>query len=270
LRFHYLDAVRFENHTLGYVKIVSAMSTKSDSVRSLFESPQPYLERRRYNINIRAETVQYFLRNRDFTRILDVGCGDGSVSIPLLNVRRELTLLDLSSNMLSIALSKVPPVLRNDVQAINQEFLSANLAPRSFDVIICLGFLAHVDSPKAVIAKIAQLLRPNGIVIMQSTDSSGLPSRLGILYRCVLEAFGRMNYRYTLTNSAQVIEMFVGCGLKLSNIYRYSLPGLPGIDRVFSQQSLYKCVRLAHGSAENNYNTWPGKECIYLFESARI
>ena|ERR1700693_551726 len=246
------------------------MSPKLDEVKSLFESPQPYLDRRRYNINIRADTVQYLLRNREFTSILDVGCGDGSASIPLLNPQRNLTLLDLSSQMLSIAQSQVPPSLSRNLQAINQDFLAANLAPQSFDVIICLGLLAHVDSPKTVIEKIAQLLGPTGIVILQSTDSSGFPSRLGIAYRRVLEALGRMNYRYTLTTSAQVIEMFADCGLQLSNIYRYSLPGLPGIDRIFSQQALYKCVRLAYGSAENNYNTWPGKECIYLFESTRI
>jgi 2-polyprenyl-3-methyl-5-hydroxy-6-metoxy-1,4-benzoquinol methylase len=246
------------------------MSPKLDEVKSLFESPQPYLDRRRYNINIRADTVQYFLRNREFTNILDVGCGDGSASIPLLNPQRSLTLLDLSSQMLSIAQSQVPPSLSRNVQAITQDFLAADLAPHSFDVIICLGLLAHVDSPKAVIEKIAQLLGLTGIVILQSTDSSGFPSRLGIFYRRILEAFGRMNYRYTLTTSTQVIEMFADCGLQLSNIYRYSLPGLPGIDRIFSQRALYKAVRLAYGSPENNYNTWPGKECIYLFESTRI
>jgi 2-polyprenyl-3-methyl-5-hydroxy-6-metoxy-1,4-benzoquinol methylase len=242
------------------------MSPKLDEVKSLFESPQPYLDRRRYNINIRADTVQYFLRNRQFTTILDVGCGDASASIPLLNPQRTLTLLDLSSQMLAIAQSQVPPTVRQNVQAINQDFLAANLPLHSFDVIICLGFLAHVNSPKSVIQKIAQLLRPNGVVIMQSTDSSGFPSRVGIFYRRILEAFGRANYHYTLTTSAQVIEMFADCGLRLSNIYRYSLPGLPGIDRIFSQRALYKSVRLAYGSAENNYNTWPGKECIYLFE----
>jgi ubiquinone/menaquinone biosynthesis C-methylase UbiE len=246
------------------------MSPKLDEVKSLFESPQPYLDRRRYNINIRADTVQYFLRGREFTTILDVGCGDGSASIPLLNPQRSLTLLDLSSQMLSIAQSQVPPTVRQNVQAINQDFPAANLAPHSFDVVICLGFLAHVDSPKAIIEKIAQLLRPGGIVIMQSTDSSGFPSRVGIFYRRILGAFGRVNYHYTLTTSTQVIAMFANCGLRLSNIYRYSLPGLPGIDRIFPQRALYKCVRLAYGSAENNYNTWPGKECIYLFESARI
>jgi len=241
------------------------LSTKIDQVKSLFETPEPYLKRRRFNINIRAETVQYFLRNRDFTRILDVGCGDGSASIPLLAAQKSLTLLDLSENMLSIALSKVPPDLRQNVQAINQDFLSASLEPHSFDLIICVGLLAHVDSPKHVIDKIARLLSPNGVVVMQSTNSGGFLSRVGISYRRILEAFGRLKYHYTLTTANQVIQMFAACGLELSEIYRYSLPSLPAIDRILSQRALYNYVRLAYGPAQNNYNTWPGKECIYLF-----
>lgn len=241
------------------------MNTKINEVKSLFEAPEPYLKRRRYNIDIRSETVRYFLRNREFTRILDVGCGDGSASIPLLNAEKSLTLLDLSQNMLAIAQSNVPPDLRQNVQPINHDFLSASLEPRSFDLIICLGLLAHVDSPKDVIGRIAQLLRPNGIVIMQSTDSGGVLTSLGVSYRRILEAFGRMKYRYTLTTTNQVVQMFAACGLELSEIYRYSLPALPAIDRIFSQRALYNYVRLAYGPAQNNYNTWPGKECIYLF-----
>jgi len=245
------------------------LSTKIDEVKSLFEAPEPYLKRRRFNIDIRSETVLYFLRNREFTRILDIGCGDGSASIPLLAAQKTLTLLDLSTNMLSIALSNVPPDLRQNVQTINHDFLSANLDPRSFDLIICLGLLAHMDSPKDAINKIAQLLSPNGVVIMQSTDSGGVLTRLGVSYRRILEAFGRMKYRYTLTTTNQVVQMFAACGLELSEIYRYSLPSLPVIDRIFSQRVLYRYVRLAYGPAQNNYNTWPGKECIYLFTATR-
>jgi 2-polyprenyl-3-methyl-5-hydroxy-6-metoxy-1,4-benzoquinol methylase len=241
------------------------LSTKIDQVKSLFETPEPYLKRRRFNINIRAETVQYFLRNRDFTRILDVGCGDGSASIPLLNNEKSLTLLDLSENMLSIALSNVPPDLKQNVQPINQDFLSANLEPHSFDLIICLGLLAHVDSPKDVIHRIARLLSPIGVVVVQSTNSGGFLSRAGVSYRRILEAFGRMRYRYALTTADQVVQMLAACGLELSEIYRYSLPSLPGLDRILSQRALYNYVRLAYGPAQNNYNTWPGKECIYLF-----
>lgn len=241
------------------------MSPKIDEVKSPCEAPQPYLDLRRYNIAIRAETVQYFLRNREFTTILDVGCGDGSASIPLLNPQRELTLLDLSSNMLSAALSKVPQSLRHNVHAINEDFLTANLEPQSFDAIICLGFLAHVDSAKDVIGRIAQLLGPNGIVIMQSTNSAGFLSRVGVSYRRILECFGRMKYRYTLTTSYQVIQMFAAHGFQLSEIYRYSLPSVPGLARILPQRALYNYVRFAYGSAQNNYNTWPGNECLYLF-----
>jgi 2-polyprenyl-3-methyl-5-hydroxy-6-metoxy-1,4-benzoquinol methylase len=249
----------------SFTYLGEVLSNKIDDVKSLFEAPEPYLKRRRFNITIRAETVRYFLRNREFTRILDVGCGDGSASIPLLTAQKRLSLLDLSTNMLSIALSNVPRDLRQNVQTINHDFLSANLEPRSFDLIICLGLLAHVDSPTDVINKIAQLLRPNGLVITQSTDSGGFSTRVGISYRRILEAFGRIKYRYTLTTAHEIIQKFAACGLELSEIYRYSLPSLPAIDRIFSQRALYTYVRLVYGPAQNNYNTWPGKECIYLF-----
>jgi hypothetical protein len=127
-----------------------------------------------------------------------------------------------------------------------------------------------VDSPKNVIDRIAQLLRPNGVVIIQSTDAAGILSCLGSSYRRILEALGRIKYRYALTTKNQVVQMFAAHGLALSETYRYSVPGLPGMDRLFSQRALYNYVRFAHGPAENNYNTWPGKECIYLFKSARI
>ena len=41
-----------------------------------------------------------------------------------------------------------------------------------------------------MIHKIAQLLSPKGIVILQSTDSGGVLSRAGASYRRILEAFG--------------------------------------------------------------------------------
>jgi SAM-dependent methyltransferase len=148
--------------------------------------------------------------------------------------------------------------------------LGANLEPHSFDVVICLGLIAHVDSLKSVIDRIAQLLRPNGVVIIQSTDAAGILSRLGSSHRRILEALGRIKYRYTHTSKDQVVQMFAAYGLALSEIYRYSVPGLPGMDRLFSRRALYNYVRFAYGPAENNYNTRPGKECIYLFESTRI
>jgi SAM-dependent methyltransferase len=50
-----------------------------------------------------VETVQELVRLSGDARVLDIGCGDGSISLPLLTGKTSLTLLDLSAKMLSIA-----------------------------------------------------------------------------------------------------------------------------------------------------------------------
>lgn len=245
------------------------MNSRIDEVRTLFETPAWYLDRRQYNIEVRAETVGALVANLKPGKILDIACGDGSISIPLLRSTNQLTLLDLSSAMLAIAKSRIPEGLTGKVQLINQDFLKADLAPHSFDLIICLGLIAHVDSPKALVGRIAELLNPGGVVIMESTDSSHFLNWPAVFHHSVLKALGRMKYKLTLTTTDEVIAMFAAKGLELSAIYRYSMPGVPGIDRFVSQKNLYNLVRLMHGSIGHNRNPWLGKECIYSFKPSR-
>src|ERR1039458_272329 len=81
----------------------TVLPSKSGLVKAAFERPQRYLDKRRCDIRIRAETVRSFTAGQTFTRVLDVGCGDGSISLPLLSQATRMTLLDLSSGMASIA-----------------------------------------------------------------------------------------------------------------------------------------------------------------------
>ena len=133
------------------------MTSKPEQVKSLFEIPDKYLCPRQFDIQIRVETVKHFTENLTVDRVLDIGCGDGSISLPLLPRCNQLTLLDLSSKMLDLARKKIPSDRLNDVDLINGSFIGSNLAPQSFDLIFCVGVLAHVDSPAAVIAEIARL-----------------------------------------------------------------------------------------------------------------
>ena len=77
-----------------------AAAPRVELVRTFFDQPQNYLERKRFDIRLRAETTKTFLEGTNCTKIIDIGCGDGSVSLPLLLSDRYLTLLDLSSTML--------------------------------------------------------------------------------------------------------------------------------------------------------------------------
>jgi ubiquinone/menaquinone biosynthesis C-methylase UbiE len=237
-------------------------------VEKFFDQAHNYLGRNGYDIRIRAETVSRFLGQRDFTSMLDLGCGDGSISLPLLTVERHLTLLDVSSNMLAVAQSRVPQELHDNVDLINCDFLQASLRPESYDVVICIGVLAHVFAPVDVLAKVASILKPGGLLILQCTDSSHFVRRFVDLYHRGLRFIRPALYTAAPLTNSGVLEMTEKQRLEVRARFRYS-SGLPGFHRIFSQSTLYRMIRRIFGDCENNRNVWLGSENIYLLERQR-
>jgi 2-polyprenyl-3-methyl-5-hydroxy-6-metoxy-1,4-benzoquinol methylase len=234
-----------------------------DQVRTLFERPERYLDGRRYNIMIRAETVNEFVRGRHCQHILDIGCGDGSISLPLLRADNQLTLVDVSSAMLAAARRQTPPELVRNVEFVNGDFLTAPLVGR-YDLILCVGVFAHANSPASVIAKLGSLLEPGGDVIVQFTDYSHLLSRILASYDEIRNVVIPQPYCLTSLGNEEVLEMFVRQSLRLVNAYRYSLP-LPGMARMLGQHSLYRLTRWLHGYYPCSRNARLGNECLYQF-----
>jgi 2-polyprenyl-3-methyl-5-hydroxy-6-metoxy-1,4-benzoquinol methylase len=244
------------------------VASKIDRVRAVFHQPQWYL-RRAHNIRIRKETVQAFLTlltRVEFASILDVGCGDGSISLPLLTAQTRLTLLDLSDTMLSVARSQIPPQFAANVDVMNGDFLAAKLGTHTYDLILCIGVLAHVDSPSAIIEEIMRLLKPGGIVIIENTDSHHPISHFLRLYDTVRGLLLPAQYSRNLISAAEIVDTFIGRGCKLLDTYRYSLP-VPGVRRVLADSALYKMIRLLYGAYPHVRLSWLGNECIHIFRS---
>ncbi len=239
------------------------MSTRIEQVKSFFARPERYLKGG-FNIRIRAEVVQGFVSDNKFESILDIGCGNGAISSPLLRQDNRLTLLDISSSMLSIACSYIPPELSGNVEIINEDFTRAELPTQSYDLILCLGVLAHVDSPTDVIARMVALLRPGGSIIVQNSDSQHPVGYLFGLYATFRNALLPPPYALNRISGAKLVEMFGSHGLKLSASYRYNLP-IPGMARVFTSDTIYRFIRRVHGTHAHNYRSWLGSECIYHF-----
>jgi 2-polyprenyl-3-methyl-5-hydroxy-6-metoxy-1,4-benzoquinol methylase len=244
------------------------MTSKVEQVRLTFEQPDTYLKRWRCNIKIRAETVQEFTRDAQFDRILDIGCGDGSISLPLLTPQNRLTLLDLSSTMLSFARSRIRPLLLKNVEMINEDFMNVKSPRRSYDLILCLGVLAHVDSPSTLVAKMAELLTLDGSIIVETTDSGHFLSHLLRTYDRIFDLVKPRTYTLNVLSSRNLTDMFALQGLHPTAVFRYSFP-LPGMHRVFSQESLYKMLRWLFGSYPRRRNAWLGNERIYCFRRKR-
>jgi 2-polyprenyl-3-methyl-5-hydroxy-6-metoxy-1,4-benzoquinol methylase len=244
----------------------SGVSLTPERVSRYFGDPKNYLDIRRYIIEIRKESVREFVGNRRLDRILDVGCGDGSISIPLLNPQNRLTLLDISDRMLAKALSQVSPHLLGNVRTINEDFLNAPLEAGSYDLITCIGVLAHVESPERVIMKVASLLRPGGLLILECTDAENFTTLLTVFSGRIRNLLGMSRgYRTRLNSADDVIRMANGQGLDLLSVYRYNV-ALPLMGKVFSQATLRRMIVWIYGTPKNNRNRWLGKECLFLFQ----
>jgi 2-polyprenyl-3-methyl-5-hydroxy-6-metoxy-1,4-benzoquinol methylase len=238
-------------------------ASKSLRVKSLFEDPQRYLSETEFNIRVRQETVRQMVGERRFENILDVGCGNGAISLPLLRPENRLTLVDVSSRMISIARSNVPDHLCANVRLINADLMAAALQPQSYDLILCLGVLAHVDSPDALIARVAGLMRPGGTLILEFTDSLHPAGHMVVLYNEALRLKRPAPYRLNLLSRRVVFRLLNKHGLKPVSTYRYGL-WIPLANRFFSQSALYKLVRKVFGDVFDRRNSWLGNQYICL------
>ena len=87
------------------------MAPETDDVKAFFNQPHRYLHKR-FGLRLRAEITQELLGPLSAVRILDIGCGDGSISLPYLFSGNSLVLLDLSESMLQLARRNTPAAMR--------------------------------------------------------------------------------------------------------------------------------------------------------------
>jgi ubiquinone/menaquinone biosynthesis C-methylase UbiE len=241
------------------------MAPKSEHVKALFEVPERYLGPRQFDIDIRADVVGRFTYALKFENALDIGCGNGAISLPLLPRCKKMTLLDLSVRMLDLARTRIPTERRNDVELINADFLETDFKSHSFDLICCIGVLAHVDSPAEVIAKVSRLARPGALVILEFTDSFhfwGLPV---VLYQKLLRLLRPEPYRLNRLKRQQILQMLQANGLETAAVYRYGLPPI-GSSKVLSQKHMYEATRYLFGPSDHNRNSWMGNQFIYCLQ----
>lgn len=134
-------------------------------VRAFFES-EVYVHENPL-IPVRARTVASLLDGVRGGRILDLGCGDGAISRPLLAANNQLTLVDFSNAMLERARGATP-------RGAPVEFISADIltyVPDTlYDAVLCIGVLAHLPSIEPMIQRVAQFTRPGGVCVFQITD----------------------------------------------------------------------------------------------------
>lgn len=140
-----------------------------NQVRSFFNDSD-YLKDSADRITIRSQLVKQFLGTPHNIRILDIGCGDGSLSLPLLNETNSVTFIDIAENMLETVRKKIPDKYRIRTQIIHGSF-DRICDDEKFDVVICVGVIAHVTNVSDLWTKICSILEPDGLLIVETTPN---------------------------------------------------------------------------------------------------
>jgi 2-polyprenyl-6-hydroxyphenyl methylase/3-demethylubiquinone-9 3-methyltransferase len=119
-----------------------------------------------------AEVVRDRLRlSPSRLSLLDVGCGGGLLAEEFARMGFSVTGVDCSVPTLAVAREHAA---RGGLEITYTEG-SAEALPfesHAFDVISCCDVLEHVDSPQAVLAEIARVLRPGGVFLFDTINRS--------------------------------------------------------------------------------------------------
>lgn len=115
------------------------------------------------------------LRRR--ARILEVGCGTGSLLAALRERGHEVVGLDLSSRFCDFARRTY------GVEVIEADLLDVALLPASFDAVVAMGTVSNLGDFAACLSRIRELLRPGGVFIFNYPDADSILVKLVYRHR---------------------------------------------------------------------------------------
>ena len=194
------------------------MKRKEKIVYNYFNKTDNYLHKN-FGIIIRKKILNDILGTQKNKNILDVGCGDGSVSLEY-GYNNKLSLIDQSERMLSLAKNNATLFKVRNINFFNCSL--RNFSPETkYDVIILFGFLAHVDSLSNTFNKIYPFLNNNGKILIQYSDHKKLLTKVNLYFSDKIYKKNRI--------TDNVIEPILNdLGLKIQKKIRYSIlpPGI--------------------------------------------
>lgn len=109
--------------------------------------------------------------------LLEFGCGTGGTAIIHAPYVKQITAIDFSGSMLTIARAKATEAGVSNIRFEQADIAGFSAADASYDVILGLSILHLLADKDAVIAKVFRLLRPGGLFISSTAclgDTMGL------------------------------------------------------------------------------------------------
>ncbi|MFI1796038.1 class I SAM-dependent methyltransferase [Streptomyces sp. NPDC020379] len=134
-------------------------------------------------------------------RVLDVGLGQGTQALRLARAGHEVTGLESDPRMVAAvrqALTAEPEGIQERVRVIEGDGrdTGAHFLPGAFDVVLCHGVLMYVPEPDPMLAGLARVLAPGGLLslVVRNADALAMRPGLGGDWETALAAFDSPAY----------------------------------------------------------------------------
>jgi SAM-dependent methyltransferase len=112
-------------------------------------------------------------------RIVEVGCGTGQMCLFLARADRLVVGADLTRAALQLAAAAADRFHLDRVQFVETDLQRPGLKRGAFDVVYSSGVLHHTPDPRASFARLAQLARPGGTIVVGVYNAfARLPAKL--------------------------------------------------------------------------------------------
>ncbi|MFG3245753.1 class I SAM-dependent methyltransferase [Streptomyces sp. NPDC048187] len=138
-------------------------------------------------------------------RVLDVGMGQGTQALRLARAGHQVTGVERDPTMIATArdaLTGQPEGIRERMRIVEGDGrdTGVHFLPGSFDVVLCHGVLMYVEEPDPLLAGLARMLAPGGLLSLVVRNGDALAMRPGLHgdWAGSLAAFDTTDYRNRL------------------------------------------------------------------------
>ena len=192
-------------------------------------------------------------------RLLDCAAGTGEITCALLESGRfsHATVVDISPAMLQSAKELLTSQITNaELEFVHSDVFNFKPSNSGFDLVLCLGLIAHVGRLDTLLPHLKSLLTPGGCIILQTTLTDHVGTRI-VRAISARRELAQRGYRMSWFSQRDIADACHGAGLRILQTRRHSL-GIPFGDRLWPRANFQLEARLQKWASRH------GADAIYL------
>jgi 2-polyprenyl-3-methyl-5-hydroxy-6-metoxy-1,4-benzoquinol methylase len=142
-----------------------------EKFHKLTNTQSKIINKNNFTYEIILGILRKYIKGR--TKILDIGCGAGTISFYLAKKGNEVMGIDISEKAIDACMKSTKKLNLNNINFKKMNF-PYEIPNEKYDIVLCIETIEHLKDDSLALKRVFSLLKPNGVLIL-STPSSNAP-----------------------------------------------------------------------------------------------